>query len=664
MRRKRPKNKPAPFQPQTDYFQTAAFVTLSGITILVPVAMVQKLYLADVTPKLLLLVSGVCLLWIFIAYSSQLVLTFDSRLLPVLGALAVVTILATAFSSFPVLSLVGNYARRLGLPAILSCLALAAAVPLVAGDYRRRRKLLSLMVAAGVVLAAYALVQWFGKDPWIDPALYRSGEGAASFLRPPGTMGNGAYLSSYLLFVLFAAAGLLVTAQRSVEKTAWTAGAVLIFLAIFVCGVRGAWLGGLVGAVVLVRGLKQRRILWRVGIGFLLLALPLMFSPYGRQFRTRLQYMAIDPQGGARLWLWRDTLRMAIQHPLLGIGPDTFERNFPLVESKAMAQRFPDTYFSVPHNVVLDYLTEGGIFAGLALVLLAFWALRNYHRAACSVESEGPRYLARSLLGGLAAVLVAQQFISDTIPIRMIFFVAVGMSFSAPKCEPDFPPEISNTSARLRVWIGSFAALGLVLSLYYGGRLLEGDIHMHRAKVAAAQGDVRSVVFESSKAHESFPWDGYYAFAVSRTLGIIATKQSRGPSRAFCLAQAEKAGRAALPAVESPQLAAVELAILYAADGKLDDCENALRAAIRAAPQWYRPHWNLAELLIQRGRSTEAIQEADLALDLVGNNEPDVRERCMAIKQGKGEATRKHSDSTKTESEAGPQVTPTPANPD
>src|SRR5207245_2040087 len=91
------------------------------------------------------------------------------------------------------------------------------------------------------------------------------------------------------------------------------------------------------------------------------------YSPLGAQLRARMRWSREDVRGGARLLLWRDSLRMALERPLLGYGPETFPTEFPRFQSAELARAFPDFYHESPHNVFLDALTSQG-FPGLVIL--------------------------------------------------------------------------------------------------------------------------------------------------------------------------------------------------------------------------------------------------------------------------------------------------------
>jgi hypothetical protein len=86
------------------------------------------------------------------------------------------------------------------------------------------------------------------------------------------------------------------------------------------------------------------------------------------------------------------------------------------------------------------------------------------------------------------------------------------------------------------------------------------------------------------------------------------------------IAAALRATRAA----EDPFNAWYHLAGLYAVEGNAAGAENSLRGAIAASPNWFKPHWTLAQLLRLEGRMEDAAREAALAAELNGGRNPEV----------------------------------------
>ena len=141
-----------------------------------------------------------------------------------------------------------------------------------------------------------------------------------------------------------------------------------------------------------------------------LLGLVFYFSPAGWQLRSRARWFAEDPWGGARLYLWRDSARMAATRLATGRGPEVFSAVFPHYESRQLAAAYPDFAHESPHNIFLDALVAQGL-PGLAALcgicaagFAAAWRLRARRDA-----------VAAWVAAALAAGVVSQQFLVFTI---------------------------------------------------------------------------------------------------------------------------------------------------------------------------------------------------------------------------------------------------------
>ena len=83
---------------------------------------------------------------------------------------------------------------------------------------------------------------------------------------------------------------------------------------------------------------------------------------------------------------------------------------------------------------------------------------------------------------------------------------------------------------------------------------------------------------------------------------------------------------------EEPQNAWFNLAVFYGQQNDHAHTEQALRAAISSAPNWFKPHWILAQVLGLEGRFGEAQQEAERAADLNGGKNPEVMRTAAEIR--------------------------------
>jgi len=168
------------------------------------------LFYFDVTPKLLILLTGMSIALVLWRGELPTGSRLNRMFLVLLGAQALSLAVSTAASVYPALSLNGGNWRRFGLVSQVAVLLFAVLVAAeCASDRERVTVYLKAIVVGGIPVAFYAVLQYFGWDPWLPKQAYHAGEAAWSIVRPPSTMGHADYLATYLLFVVFAAVGLI-----------------------------------------------------------------------------------------------------------------------------------------------------------------------------------------------------------------------------------------------------------------------------------------------------------------------------------------------------------------------------------------------------------------------------------------------------------------------
>ena len=180
---------------------------------------------------------------------------------------------------------------------------------------------------------------------------------------------------------------------------------------------RGAWLASAVGVGVVligllaIRGNTWRRHLarrlrdaagrWTLIVSVVAIVIVLTL---GIGLATRVERLSSvgDPLGGTmalRLQLWQAALRMGLDHPLFGVGPDGFLYAYPAYR-EGVAWREP--FVSHPHNLVLDYWLRGGIMGIVALG----WLLAAGGRSVwLLLRKDGVAYRSQLLALGLAGSL-------------------------------------------------------------------------------------------------------------------------------------------------------------------------------------------------------------------------------------------------------------------
>ncbi len=614
---------------------------LAVVMALIPLAIAPGwFFYFDVTPKVVLLLLGTAAAAIWWAATGGAAGFYRASraarwfLLGVCG-MAVSLVISTLASVNPALSLGGSNWRYWGLLTQLAALGFAYLVAACcAGRPRRLHVLLRSIAASGLIVALYGIAQYFGWDPFLDARGYHVGEGIWTIVRPPSTLGHADYSANWLLFVVFAGAALAVSEQRTPWRwLAWTAAAAGS-VAIVLSGTRAAIAGLLAGALflILMSWWGRRFRLPYVALGLAIAAVATVFylSPAGEKLRARVHWALEEPAGGARILLWRDSLRMAAARWPAGYGPETFIATFARHQSEDLARAYPDFYHESPHNIYLDVLVAQGVAGPVLLLALA---ASGFAAAIMSLRRVRRNPAAGALAAGLAAMTIGEQFACFTLPTALAYYVAIAMlvSLSMGAALPRSP--VGRRWPRVAV-----AVPCAVILAFFGVRLT-----MAETALAAARRDLdASLVGDAANRYaeyQNWRWPGPSAdLWYSRRLAQIAGSNAERVIRVQAFQQAGLAAQRATQTTEAAFNAYYNLAAFYARQNDFLLTEQSLRAAISHAPNWFKAHWMLAQVLQAASRLKEAETEAATAVALDGGKHPEVTGTLEHIRSAIGAA--------------------------
>jgi O-antigen ligase len=616
-------------------------ITIAAVLALTPLLILPNYFFYyDVTPKIAvaLMGTGIALLLFCRDLMSH---TEDGQLVRVrsvwanpvarwfclLAAAQIISLLlSTLFSSNPALSWNGGNWRRLGFVSQSAIIALGF-VLVATHSESGLRILLRATTSSGTAAALYGILQYFGADPILPSASYHIGEGVTAIVRTPSTLGHADYFAGYMLYVIFFGAALVATEAEPVWKALGSAAVVAGSAAIVLSGTRGALLGLAAGAVSLWILNRPRFTLRHASLVTVLCAMGLAFyfSPAGLKLRGRSKWALEDVRGGARLWLWRDSLGMARERLLVGFGPENFGLEFPRYQSLELSREYPDFYHESPHNIFLDaLLSQGipglGILAGFAAV--ACFAAR---RAVARGQRAAP-YLASALAAGLTGGL----FVSFTLSGALYFYATVAML--AGLAIPHMPGiRATRPSLALRVPALALSLMAVAMFLYFTIRLTASDLALERAKRDLDAGRIEDSLAPYTRSqgwHLAGSSDDLY---FSRAL-LAASRTASNPSLAIMASlQAFSVARRAAETSEERQNAWYNLAEFYATRNDAAGVETCLRRSMEASPNWFKPHWALAQMLLLSDRRTEALAEAVRAADLDGGKDAEITKFLQSL---------------------------------
>jgi len=260
----------------------------------------------------------------------------------------------------------------------------------VVDDVKVLRRILHLWFFTASIAAAYGIWQTFS-----GYLLHRSGTLApmGNYFRAVGF--NGFYLT----FAGFAMTVFLVSlclSSRSDINNRWKYIIVtlLSFLAVLGTFARSIWLSFAV-AIPVFGFMKGKRLGSIVTTGFLIIVLfCLIFIP---SIRDRAYSIFVPSENQTRLNLWRTSVNISKDFPVIGIGEDNFDYYF----DKYKAEGFYDITVH-PHNDYLNVLVASGIPGLFAFV--SIWIIIIMAGLKTTKNSLNP-FLKELALGSTLAIL-------------------------------------------------------------------------------------------------------------------------------------------------------------------------------------------------------------------------------------------------------------------
>jgi O-antigen ligase len=356
----------------------------------------------------------------------------------------VIYILAALFSIDPTTSLWGIGTKQGAMTVLFSILFFILLTSAVQNKKQIDRLITSLIIGS-IPVCIYGLVQFFGFDPfdWIS----------RSMSQVHSTLGYSLYYGAYLALVIPFTFSRVISGWGKRQGLYWIYLLILLLqiFSLFTTLARGAWLGFLVGCVLLlllllIRWKKRKLIVLSAviitlgGFLFLLLNTGWLLPTSGVSNGLSSAQVALARAGSdyKRLELWRHTLPLISGRPLLGYGPETFLTAFWSYYPIETNQHLQEIHPWDPHNLFLYHLTAVGIVGTTALLWLL---IRFYRRTIAALNRYVDRnlqILVSAVVGSLTAYLILTQFNPTAITSLVLFWFV--MALGAAIARDDLSP--------------------------------------------------------------------------------------------------------------------------------------------------------------------------------------------------------------------------------
>lgn len=313
--------------------------------------------------------------------------------------------------------------------------------------------LLGAIVISGSLIGAIAVAQYYGLDVirWLG---YRPGSPAEAmglavnplpgvdaptvhWTRSYGTLGNPVFLGGYVSLLLPVAVAVALQ-QPGRRWLAYAAASALLYGALVASQTRSAWVASAGAGLLLLGWVNLARLGWRrlavIAAVFAAITVVMALTRPGAGLSHRaattvnMTVNMRDQSLRERLYLWKHTLPLIAERPLLGWGFSTLLGRFPDLGSPEYLRVFGPilVLIDTPHNDVLHIAFSTGL-VGLAAYLWVWAAIAMALRGPSRGRSTMPR-LDGAFLASFAAYGVWLQLAWSHMGPANIFWIFAGVA--------------------------------------------------------------------------------------------------------------------------------------------------------------------------------------------------------------------------------------------
>jgi O-antigen ligase len=424
-------------------------------------------------------------------------------------------LIAYYFSNNKLTALIGDNMRRNGL-----LIYLAVAVILLFAsrtiNFTYSLRLIQVAVITGLVSSSYGIVQMTGNDPvsWNNP-----------YNPIIVTLGNPNFAAAAMaIFSLISIFSLFLNSISKFFKFISLLTFIMSLVAIYNSQSRQGLLTLLFGIIFYLSvyaylNLPKTRILVALGssaISIFLIIGMLQMGPLSRY----LYKESVSVRG----YYWRAAVEMFRDNPLFGVGLDAYGSYFKEYRELGYVLKYGyDITSSNAHNVILQLFSTGGIFVGVAYLLVTFF---TFYTGIKLVKGTSEEIQKVSLLLLSAWIgFQAQAFISiDNVGVTVWGWLLAGSIFGLSRSldsDVDSKSDYlkSNRQTQVQLIQPIFSSICLIPSLVVSIYLWQAEADAFSVRSLSGQTQYKDVLDKYIVELESNPLgDPYYKFESYRSL--------------------------------------------------------------------------------------------------------------------------------------------------
>lgn len=363
-----------------------------------------------------------------------------------LAVFALFVVVSTIFSPYIVQAILGREFRKEGLLTYISYFLILFFCYNYAYQTGNIKTILFPLLVSSSLISIYGILQYFGIDPIPrDPA--RVSWTFSSF----STLGNPDFLGSYLSMTFPLSLSLYLLTKDKLYPLFFYICTVLSYGALICTQARSAWIGVIfslaVMLVLFIRSSFLKNIKLYIFIVSAVIITILLNSVHNGAISSKFSTLADDYKkiissdsrekstaGSQRVFIWSRTMNYLFDRPILGSGPDTFDRVFQMSSEEAEFHFGSKiAYVDKAHNEYLQIAITLGLPALFAylifLFMVAFKSISFIRKGNCSKYTI-------CLFFGFLAYITQAFFNISVVSVAPVFWSLLGLLIGTYKKVP------------------------------------------------------------------------------------------------------------------------------------------------------------------------------------------------------------------------------------
>jgi len=473
------------------------------------------------------------------------------------------------------------------------------------------------------IISIYTIIQYYGLDPYLKEL------GALT-----STIGQKNWISNYLALIFPMIFSFFLLEEIKKNKILLFLLLSIIYTNIMICQSRGIWISislTLIFAIYMVIKFNIFEIFkknkkWLIALLSTFLIITIIYStdnPLNKSLLTFPQralstFDEKDPSINTRFLIWKNTLQMIKDKPLLGSGIGTFKMNYLDYQAEFFKDN-PDSikYYTFPREAHNEYLQIGaelgllGLGLFIVIIFIFYSTVLNFLK---KEQNSKNRLVCWGLMMGISCFLIHSLF---TFPLHVpalgsTFFTIIGLTtiyvkdFNLSQFKKEkIIKKFKNKKAIFKIVCSILAVIIMIIAIdSLAIRPYLSEVYSYKGKDSLAKGNYQDALSNFEYGERLDPYNG------NILINLGATYYNLGAYN-----KVEGIFRRAERYIKDKNIY-LNLGLYYMQSGKYKEAEGKFKYAIYLCPEFIKAYFNLGLLYFEQENYDGTVEQWEKILKI------------------------------------------------